>query len=154
MTSIVAFPQDLRFSVYDRAVSKDANRLREWLQDASRPETSIALGDAEEKLKAALASAVEMDARVANATIDYARSFLNALPVARQRSVDVQVEPSGEIICEWAKTSRWILTLAINERGRIAYSGIFGSNRSRGQEHFEGSVPGAVALAIARACQS
>ncbi|MBK8980615.1 MAG: hypothetical protein IPM29_32325 [Planctomycetes bacterium] len=152
MTAI-SIPLDLRYPVADRAISEDADRLRGSLRDAARPDTSVSLADAEEKLQAALAEAWKIDADVDLATEEYARSFLNALPLALQRSVDVQVEPAGEVVFEWESSPRWILTLAINERGRIAYSGIFGSGRTRGSEIFEGTVPDAVALSLARVCQ-
>lgn len=152
MTTL-SIPLDLRFPVGDRALGADANRLRDSLRSASRPDTSVALADAEEKLQAALDQAYEIGAVVDHATEEYARSFFNALPLALQRSVDVQVEPAGEVMFEWEAAPRWILTLTVNERGRIAYSGIFGSSRIRGMELFEGAVPGAVALAIARVSQ-
>lgn len=155
MTAITALPRDLRYSVDDRAVGEDASRIRSSLGAASPCGTSIALGDIEEKLALTLAVAAETDTRVAESTVCCARSFLHALPLAHQRSVDVQTEPGGEILCEWGEaSSRRIVTLAINEQGRIAYSGIYGSSRFRGQEHFDGSLPEVVALAIGRMRQS
>ena len=152
MTSL-SIPLDLRYPVGDRALSDDADRLRGTLRDAARADTSVSLGDAEERLQEALAGAWEIDASVDASTEEYARSFLNALPLDLQHRADVQVEPEGEVMFEWEFAPRWLLTLTINERGRIAYSGIFGSSRTRGMELFEGSVPDAVALAIARVCQ-
>lgn len=152
MTAI-SIPLDLRYPVADRAISEDANRLRGSLREAARPDTSVSLADAEEKLQTALAEAWRIEADVDVATEEYARSFLNALPLALQRSVDIMVEPAGEVMFEWESTPRWILTLTINERGRIAYSGIFGSSRTRGMELFEGTLPDAIALALARVCQ-
>ena len=149
MTSL-SIPRDLRYPVGDRAVSEDGIRLRHTLRAASEPDTSIALADGEEKLAAALADAWEIDAEVEPATVGHALRFLNALPLASQRSVDVQVEPAGEVMFEWEVAPRWLLTLTINERGRIAFSGIFGSSRNRGMELFDGTVPDAIALAIAR----
>lgn len=152
MTALTV-PLDLRYPVADRAVSHDAYRLRDTLRNAAKPDTSVSLADAEDKLQAALADAWQIDAEVETGAEEYARSFLNALPLALQQSVDVQVEPAGEVMFEWEAAPRWILTLTINERGRIAYSGIFGSSRTRGMELFEGTLPDAIALALARVCQ-
>ena len=147
MTTL-CIPQDLRFPAGDRALGSDAGRLRESLRSASPPDRSIALVDPEEKLASALTES--FDTPVEEATVEYAGSLLNALPLAFQSTVDVQVEPGGEVLFEWAASSKWILTLAINETGRLAYSGHFGTNRTRGMELFEGAVPQSIALAIAR----
>jgi hypothetical protein len=152
MTTL-SIPLDLRYPVADRALSPDADRLRETFRAASEADTSLSLANAEEKLQAALAEAWEIDAEIDGATEEYARSFLNALPLDRQHSVDVQVEPAGEVMFEWEAAPRWILTLTVNGQGRIAYSAIFGSSRTRGMELFEGTVPDAIALALARVCQ-
>lgn len=152
MTAI-SLPLDLRYPVADRALSQTADCLRSKLRAAAQANTSVSLADAEEKLQAALAAAGEVGAIVDGATEEYARCFLNALSLRMQQSVDVQVEPAGEVMMEWEADPRWLLTLTINERGRIAYSGIFGSSRTRGMELFEGAVPDVVALALARICQ-
>jgi hypothetical protein len=140
-------PMDLRY-LPDSAIGSDAKLLRRTLRGDMQSNTSIALQDAAERLDAALTDAADVSVRAG--AITYARSFMSALPAAWQQSVDVQVEPAGEIIFEWMVSSRWILTLSINEQGRIAYSGIFGAARTKGKEPFDGSLPRPVALAIAR----
>jgi hypothetical protein len=149
MTTI-PLPLPLSRFAFDRGLSSSADQLREHGQAAGRAETSVVLSEPQEKLEAALAQAWEVDADVEPATHEYARSFLNSLPLHQRQAVDIQIDPSGEVMFEWAVTPRWILTLTINERGRIAYSGIYGSSRTRGMESFEGAVPSAIALAIAR----
>lgn len=134
----------------DRALSPAADQLRQNRRAAARTAPSVSLSEPEERLEFALAHAWEIPALVNEATREYARSLLNSLPIADRRMADIQIDPCGEVMFEWERTPRWLLTLTINEIGRIAYSGIFGSSRVRGRELFAGSVPDTIAMAIAR----
>lgn len=100
-------------------------------------------------------SEVEQEAEQDNIVIttktkEYAQKFFTALSSTSQSSVDIQVDSDGDIIFEWAENSSWILTLAINKRAQISYSGIFGLNRVRGLEHFDTAIPSFISLALIR----
>lgn len=148
-------PLDLRYPPVDQAISDEAGRLRTALRSAACPDTSVALGEPEKRLDSLLARTDHEDwdgygaTAISGDTAHRARAFLNALPLSFQE-VDIQGGPDGEVVFEWAVSPTWIVTLTIDERGRVAYSGLFGGSRTRGIEYFSGSVPQPVTLAIAR----
>ena len=116
------------------------------------PDPSVALGYASGRAVAEAASA-GWDGHGAVAPSRGAVSYAWALVRSLSRlasDADIQIDPQGEVLLEWAASPRWILTVAINEAGRIAYSAMFGSARIRGVENFDGSVPVALSHAIAR----
>jgi hypothetical protein len=139
----------LRTPAFDRGLSAAADQLRSYGRPAWL-ETSVTLSAPEEKMQAALAHAWEIAATIDAATQEYAWRLLAALPFRQRQAVDIQIDPAGEVMFEWAASPRWLLTLTINGFGRIAYSGIYGSSRTRGTELFEDTVPDSIALAIAR----
>ena len=146
---------NLRFHLDDRALGDDARMLRRRLCTVVSPDTSVALGVPEDRLSQAVERARDVDwdgygaAAVSPRTVSYAHALLGALSLLA-RDADIQVDPEGEILFEWAAEPRWILTLAINERGRLAYSALFGSGRVRGVEQFDGSLPATLSHALSR----
>jgi hypothetical protein len=156
MTTIeFPIPANLRLPPVDSGLSEDANRLRAMLRFVASPGTSIALGDPEQRLEVILEESALEDwdgygaRRVSQETAEVARRFLFALPFSATH-VDIQADPQGEILFEWCVSPDWILTVAIDQNGRLAYSGLFGRGRIRGTEFFESALPPSIAVALAR----
>lgn len=145
----------LRFSNRDYGLSKDASLLRKAKASAAPARTSIALGSPESRLRETIAEASTDDwdgygARPVSAqTAEFARRLLRVLPYSAS-DVDIQADPCGDILFEWAISPQWILTLSIDARGQLAYSGLFGTNSIRGIEDFEHALPPSIALARQR----
>lgn len=137
----------------DSAVGEDAGRLRERLQKAAKPDTSVTLGY-EERLARAVADAASAgwdyaDTGASAGAVYYARALMTSLS-SLARDADAQIDPQGDVLLEWAASPRWILTVAINNSGRIAYSALLGDKKMRGMESFDGSIPVPISHAISR----
>ncbi len=125
------------------------------LRLAASAGTSVALGDPERRLEEVLEESARDDwdgygARcVSEETAARARGFLLALPFSATH-VDIQADPHGDVLFEWCVSPDWILTVAINQHGRLAYSSLLGRGRTRGIEFLEGGLPPTIAIALAR----
>jgi hypothetical protein len=145
---------EFRFLISDRAIGDDAIRLRERLRSAARPDTSVTLSH-EDRLARAVAEAAAAgwdgyaSAAVSQGALAYARALLSSLS-SLASDADAQVDPQGEVILEWSASPKWILTIAISESGRVAYSALLGASKIRGVEMFDGSIPISISNAIAR----
>jgi hypothetical protein len=77
---------------------------------------------------------------VAADTYDFARQFLQALPLY-SAPTSIGAEPDGHLTLEWHKSSRWLLSLSISPEGMLYYAALFGSSKQYGSEPFLGNVP-------------
>jgi hypothetical protein len=82
-------------------------------------------------------------------TIAQALAFLDLLPSALP-APEISANPDGELAFEWSFGPRWLLTVSVNEFGRLSYAGLFGLARIHGTEWLLDSIPGPVALAFRR----
>jgi hypothetical protein len=86
---------------------------------------------------------------VSVATLVQAWAFLELLPSALPRP-EISANPDGELAFEWSFGPRWLLTVSVNESGRLSYAGLFGLARIHGTEWLLDSIPEPVALAFQR----
>ncbi len=141
--------------ISDRGISDDAAQIRNAIADLRDEGTSIHLRERSDALDLAALAASEADwdgqgARaVSPAAVVRARALLSLLSTTIP-TPDVHADPDGDLIVEWYVSDEWMLTLAIDGAGYVAYAGLFGSNRIRGFEMVHDVLPPALAVAIAR----
>jgi hypothetical protein len=71
-----------------------------------------------------------------------ARRFILSLPITSFMPMpEIIPEPSGEIALEWSKGSHQIFIASVNGKNEMTYAGLFGSNKTHGQEYFGDSLP-------------
>lgn len=54
---------------------------------------------------------------------------------------EITAEPTGGIGLEWYRDKSQVFVISIDGKHRIAYAGIFGTNRIHGTEHLEETLP-------------
>jgi hypothetical protein len=86
---------------------------------------------------------------VSGATLAYALEFVDLLPSALPRP-EISAHPDGELAFEWSVGRRRLLTVSINESGRLSYAALFGQARLHGTEFLLDALPEPVALALRR----
>ena len=86
---------------------------------------------------------------VSEATLAQALALLDLLPSALP-DPEISAHPDGEIAFEWSLGPRRVLTVAVNESGRVSYAALFGSARQHGSEHLLGVLPDPVGQALRR----
>jgi hypothetical protein len=144
----------------DRAVSQEAKRSRLVRRFVRRVTPSESVDQAYENCLQALREAFEESSRpgwdaygahpVSEATLARALAFLDALP-STLLWPEISPHPDGELAFEWSFGPRRLLTVSVNESGRLSYAALFGRARVHGTEFFlDDAFPDQIALALRR----
>ena len=86
---------------------------------------------------------------VSAATYSWAYKFLMALPGVIPMP-EVAVNPNGDISFEWYRDAQHVLSVSIDERGLLYYSGLFGPKSTYGTDQFAEELPDEIARQIQR----
>jgi hypothetical protein len=86
---------------------------------------------------------------VSKAILAQALAFLDILP-STSPSPDVSAHPDGEVAFEWYFGRGRVLSVSVNEAGRLSYAALFGYSSQHGTEFLLDSLPEAIALALRR----
>ncbi len=71
-----------------------------------------------------------------------AKRLILSLPITSFMPMpEIIPEPTGEIALEWSKGSRQIFIASVSGKNEITYAGLFGLNKTHGQEYFGDSLP-------------
>src|SRR5713101_1303067 len=141
----------------DRAMSSDAERSRVARQFSlgATPSVSVdkAYEDSVESLVEVFKEASEANwdgygaRQVSGATLEQAITFLTLLPSSFTRP-EFSAHPNGELAFEWYFGPRRVLTVSINESGRLSYAALIGERRRHGTEPLLDTLPDTIILAI------
>lgn len=150
---------DLVSATTGRAVSFDGRRSSGSLRRATDLAPSVSLDEPfQESVQALLevfkeASHADWDgygARpVSAATLSQALAFLALLPATLPRP-EVSGHPDGELAFEWSFGRRQILTVSINQSGKLSYAALIGQVQQHGTEFILDRLPETIALALRR----
>lgn len=143
----------------DRAISEEAKQARHVREFIGHVTPSVSIDEAyKESLDSLLdtfkeASKPNWDGYgaypVSGATVAQALAFLDLLPSTLLRP-EISAHPDGELAFEWSFGSRRLLTVSVNESGRLSYAALFGHARLHGTEFFLDAIPETIALALRR----
>lgn len=129
----------------DRALSKEGQQLRYWLAAILDFTNSVAVGEpkrlARESLNAAWLAADTVS--VEPSTYFYADQVLSLIP----RTIippEIVVDNDGEILLEWDKGPRHVLSISVGRDGTLSYAGLFGLNKLHGTEILRDALPLAI----------
>ena len=86
---------------------------------------------------------------VSKATLAQALAFLDILP-STSPSPGMSAHPDGELAFEWYVGRGRVLSISVNEAGRLSYAALFGYSSQHGTEILLDSLPEAIALALRR----
>lgn len=145
--------------VSDRAVSQEARQSRAIRKFTRHDTPSVSVDQAYQNCVGALLAAFEEASHpdwdaydgqpVSRTTLAYAMTLLNLLPTTLLWP-DISAHPDGELAFEWAFDSRHLLTVSVNESGRLSYAALFGEARIHGTEFLDDSLSEAIAFALRR----
>ena len=160
MTAIaipIRWPGSLRALGGERSVGPEASRLRSILLAVEAGSRSLSVEEAHrttaERITDAAkeASAPDWDGYgglpVTGATIGQAFALLDALP-STLPAPDVSAHPDGELAFDWHFGPRRVLTVSVNETGRLSYAALAGHTRLYGSEYLLDALPEAITLAL------
>jgi hypothetical protein len=143
----------------DRALSEEAQTLRELISAASEFSGSMAVGEpkrtVQEALDAAYAAAQihnwdgEGSARVESSTYVYASQFIRLLPSTAPLP-DITADTDGEILFEWDQGRRQIFSVSVGRDGTLTFAGLFGHTKTHGTEHLREALPVVISDCLAR----
>ncbi len=143
----------------DRAVSQEAKRSRRVRRFVGYVTPSVTVDQAYDECLESLLEAFEEASRpnwdgygaypVSEATLAQARAFLDLLP-SKLPTPEISPHPDGELAFEWSFGPRRLLTVSVNESGRLSYAALFGQARLHGTEYLLDALPEPVALALRR----
>lgn len=143
----------------DRALSEEAQIIRQLISDASAFSGSMAVGEprrtVQEALDAAYAAAQvenwdgEGSARVESSTYVYASQFIRLLPSTAPLP-EVTADIDGEILFEWDQGRRRIFSVSVGRDGTLTFAGLFGHNKIHGTEHLREALPVVISDYLAR----
>ena len=143
----------------DRAVSQEARQSRRVRKFTGHATPSVSVDDAyNECLESLLETFGETsqpnwdgyDAYpVSGATLAYALAFVDLLPSTLPRP-EISAHPDGELAFEWSFGRRRLLTVSVNESGRLSYAALFGQARLHGTEFLLDALPEPIAFALRR----
>lgn len=149
----------LRPQVLDRAVSFEEIGYREARLFVGPHTPSVSIDEAHEACDQALfeaaqeASQSNWDAQgaeaVSGSTVAQAVAFLDVLPTALPRP-DISVHPDGEVAFEWSARPGWVVTVSVNEWGRLSYAALLGPARVHGVELLLDALPEGVVVVLRR----
>ncbi len=82
-------------------------------------------------------------------------SFGNAIRLALSLPPSIPlpetyVDPDGELIFEWYEGKRRVFSLNIGRRNRLSYAGLYGFNKTYGEEYFYDYLPEVIKHNISR----
>jgi len=86
---------------------------------------------------------------VSKATLAQALAFLDILP-STSPSPEMSAHPDGELAFEWYFGRGRVLSVSVNETGRLSYAALFGYSSQHGTEFLLDGLPEAIALALRR----
>jgi hypothetical protein len=86
---------------------------------------------------------------VSFATLTQALAFIDLLPSTLPRP-EISAHPDGELAFEWALGRRRLLSVSVNESGRLSYAALFGAARIYGTEFLLDSLPEPITRAFQR----
>jgi hypothetical protein len=128
----------------DRALSEEAQILRNLINDASAFSGSMAVGEPKRTVQEALDTAYvaaqaenwdgEGSARVEPSTYVYASQFIQLLPSTASLP-DIAADTDGEILFEWDRGRRRIFSVSVGRDGTLTFAGLFGHTKIHGTEH-------------------
>ena len=160
MTAIalpIRLASSLRTSGGDRGVGPEALRLRSMLFRSEESSRSLSVEEVYrttvERIEEAAeeASAPDWDGYgglpVTSPTIAQAFAFVALLPSALP-APDVSAHPDGELAFEWDLGPRRLLTVSVNDAGRLSYAALMGHTRLYGSEHLLDALPEPITLAL------
>ena len=144
----------------DRAVSQEANRFRVARKFLRHGTPSVSVDQAYENCLQALHEAFEESSQpdwdaygarpVSETTLAQALAFLDVLP-STLLWPDISPHPDGELAFEWYFGQRRLLTVSVNDSGRLSYAALFGQARQHGTEFLlRDELPEPIALALRR----
>lgn len=160
MTAAVLEWSDALQAISDRAVSQEAKRSRVIRKLARHDTPSVSVDQAYENCLQALREAFQESSQsgwdaygahpVSEATLTHALAFLDVLPTTLLWP-EISSHPDGELAFEWSFGPRHLLTVSVNESGRLSYAALFGRARVHGTEFLlHDSLPDPIALALRR----
>jgi hypothetical protein len=134
----------------DRALSDEAQVLRELVDAASEFSGSVTMGESRRTQQEALTTAYQVAQvddwdgagarRVEPSTYMYARQFLRLLPNSVSLP-DIAIDTDGEILFEWDSGRRQIFSISIGRDGTLTFAGLFGHTKIHGIDHFREELP-------------
>ena len=143
----------------DRAVSPEAQRSRLVRKFVGHETPSVSVDQAYAECLRALREAFEEASRpnwdaygapaVSDATLAQALAFLDVLP-SMLLGPEISPHPDGELAFEWSFGPGRLLTVSVNESGRLSYAALFGRARLYGTEFCLDTLPEPIALALRR----
>jgi len=143
----------------DRAISEEAKQSRHVRKFIFDMTPSVSIDEAHKESLDSLFDVFKEASRpnwdgygaspVSAATVAQARAFLDLLPSTLPRP-EISPHPDGELAFEWSFGPRRLLTVSVNESGRLSYAALFGHARLHGTEFLLDAMPEAVAFALRR----
>ncbi|MDH3975578.1 MAG: hypothetical protein OEV42_14970 [Deltaproteobacteria bacterium] len=138
-------------SYTERAVSDDANKLRDTISKVRREIfESVSIGEIDREIEIALKEITEecandnWDGYGANAinvnSLIEAKRFTDTLPTTLPLP-EVSVDPDGDISFEWYVRPRRVFSVSIGSDCLLSYAGIIGLNKVHGEEFFGDEIP-------------
>jgi hypothetical protein len=159
VTSAVLLWSEALQTASDRAMSQEARKGRNVRKRVGDVTPSVSVDQAYDECLESLRQASEEAARpnwdghgghpVSSATLAQALTFLDLLPTALPKP-DISPHPDGELAFEWYLGPRQMLTVSINESGRLSYAAMFGQARTHGTEYLLDALPEPLVLALRR----
>jgi len=74
-----------------------------------------------------------------------AKRLIESLPATSSIPMpEIVPEPTGEIGLEWYKSKRSVFVVSVNGKNEAAYAGLFGPNKTHGEEYFGDSIPSVI----------
>lgn len=86
---------------------------------------------------------------VSEATLAQALAFLDLLP-STSPSPGMSAHPDGELAFEWYVGRGRVLSISVNDAGRLSYAALFDYSSQNGTEFLLDSLPEAITLALRR----
>ena len=87
--------------------------------------------------------------KVSGATLTQAATLLAFLPSTFPKP-EFSAHPDGELAFEWYFGPRRLLTVSVNESGRLSYAALIGQARHHGTEFLHDALPETIALVLRR----
>jgi len=148
---------EVLYRASNRAITQEAQtagRIRKFLSQAT---PSVSIDQVYAQCLQSLHEASEEASRrnwdgygaepVSSATLAQALTFLDLLPTTLP-TPDISAHPDGELAFEWSLGPRRLLTVSINESGRLSYAALLGQARLRGTDFLLDALPEPISFAL------
>ena len=157
-TSIAGWSTSGQTAASDRSTSPEAKGFRQprglmggdtpsvWVDQAHQ--AYIALRDTAEEASRSNWDGYGAPA-VSDATVAQGLAFLDLLP-STVPPPEVSAHPDGEVAFEWWQGPHRVLTVSVNETGRLSYAAMFGAARQHGTEYLLEELPDPLLQALRR----